>query len=491
MRCTANVVTGGSMRRWVVLAGVALVVIASALVFPTSPPGADGGPDNGLQSSQPPGVQRPNVVIILTNDQRWDTLWALPAVRRTLVQKGTTFENAFVVNPSCCPSRSSILTGLYSHSTGVFRNHAPHGGFESFDDRSTLPVWLDDAGYDTALVGEYLNGYHTTYIPPGWEHWFAFGSRASHETKAYYDYDINVDGEIRTFGDAVADYSTDVLTSEAVRFINAASHPFFLYYAPAAPHLPAIPPPRYAGEFANLPPWRPPSYNQHDPGEQPRWLASSGGLDPTQLARLDETRREQYRSLLAVDDGARIVDALKQTHQLANTVLLFLSDNGYIWGEHGIDGKGVPYEESIRIPFVLRYDRLPSSPGSVDQMVLNIDIASTIADLTGVDAAPTEGKSLVPLLSGVGRWRRRDFLIDHLGKKNATSFCAVRTRRSMYAAYDDGSEELYLLSKDPFELDNRIGEAPAPEIRMLRRRTAVLCDPPPPGFDALPSPASS
>ncbi|HEV8563758.1 MAG TPA: sulfatase [Actinomycetota bacterium] len=468
------------MRRGTVLAGIALLVLASALVVRTGIQGADQSGDN----REP---RRPNVVIILTNDQRWDTLRALPAVRQTLVRKGVTFENAFVVNPSCCPSRSSILTGLYSHSTGVFRNRAPNGGFESFDDSSTLPVWLDRAGYETALVGEYLNGYHTTYIPPGWGHWFAFARRASHETKAYYDYEINVDGEIRTFGHAPAEYSTDVLTSEAVRFIDAASSPFFLYYAPAAPHPPALPPPRYAGEFADLSPWRPPSYNERDPREQPRWLTRLGRLGPTERARLDETRREQYRSLLAVDDGvARIVDALRQTDRLADTLLLFLSDNGYLWGEHGINGKGVPYEESIRIPLVLRYEGLPPARRSVDQMVLNIDVAPTIAELAGVDAPPTEGRSLVPLLTGVGRWHRRDFLIDHLGKRQVTSFCAVRTTRSMYAAYADGSEELYRLRKDPFELDNRIGEAPASVVRRLRRRAAALCDPPPPGFGDVP-----
>jgi arylsulfatase A-like enzyme len=434
----------------------------------------------------PPEGGRPNVVVILTNDQRWDSLWALPNVQRTLVKKGTTFENMFVVNPSCCPSRSSILTGLYSHSTGVWRNHAPHGGFESFDDSSTLPLWLDGAGYDTALVGEYLNGYHTTYIPPGWEHWYAFASRASHETKAYYNYDINVDGETTTFGQTPADYSTDVLSNEAVRFIDGARSPFFLYFAPAAPHLPAIPPPRYADAFDDLKPWRPPSYDVL-PDDPPGWLARSGGLDPGRLAGIDEVRRDQYRSLLAVDDGvARIVDALKQTHALHDTVLLFLSDNGYLWGEHAVDGKGLPYEESIRVPLVVRYDRFATAPRSVDQSVLNIDLAPTIAELAGVTAPPTDGLSLVPLLTGEGGWRRHDFLVDHLGGRAPTSFCAVRSNASMYAVYGDGSEELYFLRKDPLELHNRIADAPASVLQRLRERVTALCDPPPPGFDSLP-----
>src|SRR5438093_421639 len=116
----------------------------------------------------------PSIVLILTDDQRWDTLWAMPNVRKQLGGRGVTFTNGFVVNPLCCPSRSSILTGRYSHSTGLYANRGPHGGFAHFDDRSTIATWLDDAGYTTGYFGKYLNGYQdTTEVPPGWDRWFA------------------------------------------------------------------------------------------------------------------------------------------------------------------------------------------------------------------------------------------------------------------------------------------------------------------------------
>src|ERR687888_401742 len=118
---------------------------------------------------------RPNIVLTLTDDQPWNSLWAMPAVERRLMAHGVTFKRAFVVNALCCPSRASILTGQYSHSTGVYGNTGPYGGFRSFHgDGSTIATWLNDAGYRTALVGKYLNEYRGPYIPPGWDHWFAF-----------------------------------------------------------------------------------------------------------------------------------------------------------------------------------------------------------------------------------------------------------------------------------------------------------------------------
>ena len=195
---------------------------------------------------------RPNVVLIVTDDQRWDTLATMPAVQRLLVDGGITFRNAFATTPSCCPSRVSLLTGRYSRHTGVLDGSAGNapGGAPAFDDRSSLATWLDDAGYRTGLVGKYLNDYAelpTGYVPPGWDEWYAVAQ--SRPQIRYYDYELNENGTIVHYGRAPADYSTTVLHNKALGFLRGAdpSAPFFLYFAPIAPHPPATPAPEDVG----------------------------------------------------------------------------------------------------------------------------------------------------------------------------------------------------------------------------------------------------
>jgi N-acetylglucosamine-6-sulfatase len=168
-----------------------------------------------------PVASSPNVILIVTDDQRFDTLWAMPHVRSELVAHGVKFTDAFVVNPTCCPSRSSILTGLYSHSTGVYSNKGEHGGFAAFDPSSTVATWLHDAGYETGLMGKYLNGYTGTAIPPGWDVFNAFNQDP--ETSFYYNYTMNVSGTTQAFGSAESDYSTTVLGNMAAEFIESSA----------------------------------------------------------------------------------------------------------------------------------------------------------------------------------------------------------------------------------------------------------------------------
>jgi arylsulfatase A-like enzyme len=218
---------------------------------------AGGGETAGFLVS--PGVAhaqaRPNVVLLVTDDQRFDTLSAMPTVTGELAGKGVTFANAFVVNPVCCPSRASILTGRWSHQTGVWTvwNHR-HGGFTAFDDRQTLAGWLDASGYETLLAGKYLNGYvpgaldHWShpidhrYVPPGWDRWYAYwvggGCGCPFQDAPFTDgRDV-----LRSAG-----YTTDVLAAHAVQFVEETADPFFLYLAPSAPHLPAPPAERHEG----------------------------------------------------------------------------------------------------------------------------------------------------------------------------------------------------------------------------------------------------
>lgn len=453
-------------RRILLLAGVAAVLPAPTPVVAQMP-------------SDPP-----DVVLIVTDDQRWDTVWSMPTVRRELIEPGVAFEQAFVVNPICCPSRASILTGDYSHTTGVYRQTPPFGRVEAFDDTSTLATWLDAAGYTTGLFGKYLDGYQhralTGVVPPGWDRWVAF-VRAG-----YVDYKLTVDGEVRSYGASPPEYSTTVLAERAVAFLEGASGPVFLLFAPAAPHAPAVPEPGDADVFADLEPAHPPSFDEADVSDKPAWVRALPRLDGEGAERIDAFRRRQYRSLRSVDRAVeRIVDALERTGRLGNTLLLFTSDNGIHHGEHRWSRKETPYEESIRVPLVVRWDAADRAvQPAEDALVLNIDLAPTIAEAAGV-AIDADGRSLLPLLDGrINRWRE-DFLIEHLeGANPVPTFCAVRSSAWKYVRYATGEEELYDLRRDPNELENLVGDASArSSLDSLRERLRELCRPTPPGFD--------
>ena len=289
------------------------------------------------------------------------------------------------MNPLCCPSRSSILTGNYSHTTGVYRETPPFGAFPSFHDGSTIATWLHDQGYTTGLFGKYIDAYQhaalTGYVPPGWDRWAAF------VRSRYLDYKLTIDGHIQTYGDDASDYSTNVLGSLAERFIRDTSGPIFVEYAPAAPHAPAIPEARFQGAFADPCAVAAPELRRARRLRQARVCpgpaaalgrrARGGGRVPAEPVPHAAERRRAGR-------GA--VGALRDTGRLGDTLIVFTSDNGISWGEHRWVKKEVPYEESIRVPLVVRYDPLtaPDAGATSSALALNIDIAPTIAAVAGV-----------------------------------------------------------------------------------------------------------
>jgi N-acetylglucosamine-6-sulfatase len=443
---------------------------------------------------------RPNVVVILTDDQRWDTLWAMPQVQNLLVKHGVTFTNAFVSNSFCCPSRATILTGNYSHTTGIYGNVPPHGGAPDFrkygDDKSTIATWLHADGYDTALFGKYLNDYHGPYIPPGWTHWDAFNYAFR-----YYGFDAYTNNPKLCPGGKQPcsveygrnQYSTTVFGEAAASFIrNApAGKPLFVYYAPYAPHEPDVPADQYATRFENLPAWRPPNFNQRNVSDMPAYVRRQPLLTPKQVRFVAQFRRRQYETLLSVDDEVgSIVDALRATHRLAHTMIVFASDNGLAWGAHRFPAaeKRLPYDEATRIPLVVRYDPLTSTPRTDAHLVLNLDWAPTFAALAGVSHPKVEGRSFLPLLRGgpVSPAWRTWFLLehwDHSPPALAPTYCGIRSTRYLYVRYGTGEQELYDQSKDPYDLHNVAG-SPA-YAGALAQNTAWLmqaCRPPPPGY---------
>lgn len=468
---------------WPSLAAAIVLIVAGCAEEPTiaSRPANAVEPEPALAEQIGP----PNIVLILTDDQRWDTLWAMPRVHALLASKGVTFANAFSVNPVCCPSRTSILTGGYSHTTRVYTNEVnqPYGGFDAFDDRVTIATALQEAGYRTGLMGKYLNGYGNEYVPPGWDRWFA-----TYDDGGFYDYTATDDGRIDRYGSRPAAYGTDLLADKAISFIEDThpDQPLFLYFAPHAPHHPATPAPGDENSFGQLPKWRPPSYDEPLVGDKPEYLRARS-LGPIEGARIDAFRLNQYRSLMSVDRAVgRLVSALDTSGRLENTMIVYASDNGMLWGEHRWASKNVPYEESIRVPLIVRYDALTGGePRTDEHIALNIDLAPTFVGLAGTWLPDVDGMSLVPLLSAKPAEWRTDFLVEHLnlGVGGPPTFCAVRNERYKLVRYGTGERELYDLHVDPLELRNRY-DVPKyrPVERELHDRLDVLCDPLPPGM---------
>jgi N-acetylglucosamine-6-sulfatase len=417
---------------------------------------------------------RPNVVVVMTDDQTVESLRVMANVRALLERQGTTFTNNFVTYSLCCPSRSTFLTGQYAHNHTVMGNAPPAGGYDKLEPThaNTLPNWLRSAGYHTVHLGKYLNGYTADDgVPPGWDEWYG---AVDPSTYSYYGYTLNENGTLHTYGDAPFHYQTDVYTDKAVDIIGRLApkrQPFFLWVAYLAPHSgspresddPAglatpVPAPRHRNAFAAEALPQPPSLNEADVADKPIGVRSRPLLGPTRLAAVRELYQQRLESLLAADEGvARIVAALRRAHELRNTYLLFTSDNGFFHGEHRVPtGKVLLYEPSIRVPLIIRGPGIPHGRTSA-AMVANIDLAPTI--LAIAHATPgrvQDGISILPIARAQAGLPERDLLIERGPEGPAAGqFTAIRTRQYLYAEYANGEQELYDLARDPDELDSR------------------------------------
>jgi len=434
----------------------------------------------------PPPAVRPNIVFIVTDDMSADDLSHLPRVKSLLADRGLTFSRAFVTDSVCTPSRASILTGRYGHNHGALDNSPPLGGFKKFRESgreaATLPIWLQAAGYRTALVGKYLNGYPAgdkRYVPPGWDYWFGVFF-----PEPYLDFGANNNGRVERPGEQPEEYQTDVLAARVVDFVSTAPpgerRPFFLYVAPHAPHQPARPATRHESAFADLRAPRPPSFDEEDVSTKPGWVRAQPRLSPEVVERIDDLYRRRLRTLLAVDEMIeRLLRAIAARGELDSTYVFFTSDNGFQLGAHRLDhGKGDAYEESIRVPLVVRGPGVPA--GVRDQLVLNIDYAPTLMELAGSVAPPgVDGRSFAALLHGrtppKAKWRS-DFLVEHwtANEGGIPPYSALRSEDFLYVEYPENERELYDLRRDPFEMHNAFATADPALADRLSRRLAVL-----------------
>ena len=385
-----------------------------------------------------------NFVVINLDDTRFDGVDLMDvALQPELVGEGALFVESFVTNPSCSPSRASLLTGLYAARHGTRVNEGVIGGADTFRERGsdlqTLAVWLDAAGYQTGLFGKYLNAYSdgtegsrgpggSFYRPPGWDRWWALISQEHYGGVHGASYEaIEEDGSRTTFSNHANDdeYLTDLSGQQVQTFITDAvnaSQPFLAVWAPYASHvevpdfLPA-PADRHLDDYSTLEPWRPPSWDEADVSDKPRWVQTAGH-DAGLQTLTDDGRQRAYETLLAIDEQLEaLLDHLVTLGVDQDTVVLLTSDNGVSWGEHRwfAQGKACPYEECLRVPMVVRYPAgIPSTPATVSAPVLNIDVAPTIAALAKVTLpVAVDGKSFDGWLgdSPPTSWRT-DFLIE-------------------------------------------------------------------------------
>ena len=430
-------------------------------------------------------LRPPDIVLIITDDQRAGTLSHMPQLQRRVIRRGIRIRSAYAPNSTCCPSRVSFYTGTYSHTNGVWGNGGLFGGFLAYDDSSNLAIWLNGLGYRTGLFGKYLNGYRDlSIVPPGWDEWFGFSGG---DGRTYYGFEASENGQSVEFPDDV--YSTVETYKRVVDFIRSTpeSRPLFAVWTPVAPHRPFVPEDRYADAGIDVSPWRPPNYNERDVSDKPKWVRRQDRLAGRDRKAIDAERIAQYRTLLSVDDGVgRIIRALKREGRLRRTLLVFASDNGLMWGEHRLRKKAVPYDGASKVPMIVRYDRLVRGPrrgSDVASNVLNIDVAPTVMDLVGATpGSPVDGRSLRPLLGGSASRVRTRFIIEH-HQTQVPAYCGARTRNELFVRYSTGEEEYYRLDEDRWALHNLAGRGGwGSEVRELRNYARDRCDPVPPGF---------
>jgi N-acetylglucosamine-6-sulfatase len=479
---------------------VTLVLLAAILLLG---PQLSGGGADVHWSSRSVGQQprHPNIVVITTDDQTLSQFGpqAMPFTTGFFANRGSVFTNALATPPLCCPSRAGFLTGQYSHNHGVLTNSP---GYRFLKGKNNiLPVWLGRSGYRTALIGKYLNGYPVIWgdPAPGWDRWFGAGREAT-----YTDFEVADGDRTRHFRGGV--YSTDVYSREARRFVVDSSQvgrPFFLWLTYVAPHSApgrgVCPGSRAQPEepadyraFSHTPLPGSPAYAERGLADKGRWIRRTALAGPIPKWYTERDWRCALSALPPVDRGVEgLVRTLDELGQLDRTVLVFTSDNGFYFGEHGIaHGKELPYDPALRVPLAIAVPPgIAHVPGSrPSALVSNVDLAPTLLDYA--HARPCrkpqrcrtlDGRSLRPILAGRTPTWTRDRAIP-IELSDDFDYRALRTTDALYMELEGDPRgalarpgiELYDLDQDPYELHNLWRENRAASRSSRRRLSGQL-----------------
>jgi arylsulfatase A-like enzyme len=419
--------------------------------------------------------RQPNILVILTDDQRLDgSMAVMPKTRYLFKKNGTEFKRAMVTTPLCCPSRSTFFSGRYVHNTDVHANSEA----DNIQQDWTLQRYFHDEGYQTGLFGKFLNAWNVWTPPAHWDRWGVFGSYVLDDD--YYP-TVNDQGTVKSLFSGTPYYESHWIRDKAVDFLARAerddARPWLLYLTPKAPHPPATPEPKYAS--ASVPSLvQPPSYFESDITDKPDWVRQRA-TTPSSVQTLHD---KQLRTLKSVDDMVyRVFTELRRRGEEDDTLAVFVSDNGFLWGEHGLNSKSAPYSESIKVPFFMRWPshRQLVRPGGVDQrMIANVDLTPTLLDAADVQpttgAPPIDGRSLLDR-----SWQRDRLLTEYwrLGDFSqgvVPQWASIVTRDYQYVEYyqADGVtplrwpdqtavREYYNLNSDPYQLTNLLHDGNA------------------------------
>ncbi|MBA2714487.1 MAG: sulfatase [Rubrobacteraceae bacterium] len=396
---------------------------------------------------------KPNFLVIVTDDQPYYTVSSTRSVVSSIGDRGTTFDPyAYVSTPICGPSRATLLTGKWSHNTELTKTTGAYQQLHSsVYESDTIATRLSRAGYGTYFGGKYTNGYDGQAIPPGWDTWFGMVEPLNKQDSFRY----RNSSMIRNYDRTVYN-ETDVLRASAINFVRdqaGSPKPWFAYVCPHAPHEPYYPAPRYAGEFTTTPLRDVPSIGEQDLSDKPAWVQAEAPYADTEMAADTTGYRGKLRELQEVDDMVkRLIGTLANTGQLTNTYIFFVTDNGYLLGEHGLHKKHIPYEEASRTPFIVRGPGVPS--GFVSSvMVSHVDIPPTLLDLAGASWSDLDGRSLLPVFSAGGQkpagWRDEVYVEDL-----ERGWYMLRTPQWAYVEWVNGERELYDMYNDSYQLQS-------------------------------------
>ncbi|MCE0534569.1 sulfatase [Kineosporia rhizophila] len=471
-----------------VVAGLTVAVLAAC----SAPPTPSVSSVEGDQAAVAASGSKPNIVFVLVDDLATNLVEYMPTVK-AMQDEGASFENYFVSNSLCCPSRATIFTGRYPHNTEIITNTAATGGgYYMFKgralDQDTFATDLQAAGYRTAMMGKYMNEYQpgspkkpSANNPAGWDEWALAASGY-----AGFNYNLNQNGEVVHYGRAEQDYLTDVISERGQDFIKRAAaegEPFMLELAPFTPHKPYVPAPRHENLYNDLKAPRVASYDKKNKNA-PSWMASQKLTGPRKK-KMDEQFRQRVRTTLSIDEMIADVKAqLRESGVADNTYIVFSSDNGYHMGEHSlISGKMTAFSTDIQVPLVVTGPDVPAGV-KVEDLGSNIDLRSTFGDLAGATVpASVDGQSLAPLWSG-GTNDRQHLLVEHKGMEVdkmdpdtgifrspiPPNYAALRHRDWLYVKYNNGQREYYDLTSDPYEMNNIVGKITKKRLLTLDRR---------------------
>ncbi|MFN8041397.1 MAG: sulfatase [Acidimicrobiales bacterium] len=474
---------GGGRSIWLLALGAGLVVLVLGVAVSVG----------AVVTRRAGSGDHPNVLMIMTDDQTLEEMRALPRTKQLIADQGTTFDEYYVSFPVCCPSRATYYSGQYAHNNGVKDNVPPLGGALKFvpHENDTLAVWMQKAGYQTASIGKYLNGWGedgNIAPPPGWSHWFGLIDPSTYN---YFNYSVSLNGQRYDYGTKPEDYQTDVLGQEVVNTITRFGQqdsPWFVSFTPLAPHVggregtkeiwsTAVPAPRHEGIFRNEPLPVSPSYDEADVSKKPAFVRNLKPLDDNAKAAILGNYQKELEALQAVDEWVeKIVTTLQQTGQLDNTVIVFTSDNGLFHGQHrNLLGKVQLYEESSHVPLVIRGASFPAG-AHASQVTANVDLAPTILKLAGATATvPLDGRDLAPVATNPTDGADRSVLLENWNGLTGQSSTAIRGGRWFYAEHPGNEKELYDLQTDPYQLHNLVDDpAYASVVQSLAPRLAAL-----------------